>query len=96
MSPTLDSSIATGQVSRTMPRGSACVMAMASSAASASTSIALFSLVSGFMFHGSPEDQIHLMNNIAIAGGFLVLAVQGAGGLSLDAVLARRREESGS
>lgn len=48
------------------------------------------------MFHGSPEDQIHLMNNIAIAGGFLVLAVQGAGGLSLDAVLARRREESGS
>ena len=33
---------------------------------------------------------INFMKNIAIAGGFLVLAAHGAGGWSVDAGLARR------
>lgn len=54
----------------------------------------LFALASGFMFHGSPEEQTALLKNISIAGGFLMLAAHGAGGFSLDALLARRREGS--
>jgi len=52
----------------------------------------LFAVASGFMFHGSPEEQTALLKNIAIAGGFLMLAAHGAGGFSVDALLARRRE----
>jgi len=53
--------------------------------------LAAFSLASGFLFHGSPEEQTALLKNIAIAGGFLMLAAQGPGRFSLDALLARRR-----
>jgi putative oxidoreductase len=59
----------------------------------ASWALALFSLAAGFLFHFSPTgdqmmdmiNQIMLMKNIAIAGGFLVLATHGAGALSVDA-----------
>ncbi len=51
--------------------------------------LAGFSVISGVIFHGAPDqvNQIMLMKNIAIAGGFLVLAANGAGAWSLDAKL---------
>ena len=63
----------------------------------AALALALFSLVAGFIFHaywGVPADQvmgqqINFWKNISIAGGFLVLAAFGAGGISIDAKRAR-------
>jgi len=54
--------------------------------------LAVFSLVSGFIFHSSADQmqQILLMKNIAIAGGFLFLVARGAGDWSLDARTAAR------
>ena len=52
---------------------------------------AVFALASGFLFHGSPEEQTALLKNIAIAGGFLMLVAHGAGRFSLDGLLARHR-----
>lgn len=51
--------------------------------------LAGFSVISGLIFHGGADqvNQIMLMKNIAMAGGFLVLAAQGAGAWSLDARL---------
>ena len=49
--------------------------------------LAGFSILSGLIFHGTPADQIMLMKNFALAGGFLVLAAHGAGAWSLDAKL---------
>ncbi|AKH37055.1 MULTISPECIES: DoxX family protein [Nitrosomonas] len=49
--------------------------------------LAGFSIVTGIIFHaGSAEQiqQIMLMKNLGIAGGLLVLALAGAGRLSLD------------
>lgn len=49
--------------------------------------LAGFSLATGAIFHsgtGDPVQQILLMKNISIAGGLLVLALTGAGRLSLD------------
>lgn len=49
--------------------------------------LAGFCVVSGFLFHFQPEDQIQmilLMKNIAVAGGLLVLVGAGAGAFSLD------------
>lgn len=46
-----------------------------------------FSLATGYIFHGGTNDpvqQIMLMKNISIAGGLLLLALNGAGRLSLD------------
>ncbi len=46
-----------------------------------------FCVVTGLMVHLQPEDpnqMIHLLKNLAIAGGFLGLVVNGAGSLSLD------------
>jgi putative oxidoreductase len=53
--------------------------------------LAVFSIVSGVLFHGSddPMQRIMLMKNAAIAGGFLFLVARGAGGWSLDARPAR-------
>jgi putative oxidoreductase len=55
--------------------------------------LALFSIAAGLLFHlGATGDQtmdminqIMLMKNVAIAGGFLLLAVYGPGALSVDA-----------
>ena len=49
--------------------------------------LALFSVASGVLFHGSGDQmqQVMLMKNFAIAGGFLFLVARGAGDWSLDA-----------
>lgn len=50
--------------------------------------LAAFCVATGFIGHYQPEDQtqmIMLMKNLAMAGGFLALAVSGPGSLSLDA-----------
>lgn len=50
--------------------------------------LAGFSIASAVLFHFDPNDQmqmIQFMKNLAIAGGFLVLARHGAGAWSLDA-----------
>ena len=49
--------------------------------------LALFSLTAAAIFHNNLADQMQLImftKNIAIAGGFILLAVYGAGGYSLD------------
>jgi len=59
----------------------------------AALAIAGFSVASALIFHLDFNDQIQFLmfwKNIAIAGGFLVLAAAGAGNLSLDA---RRQQE---
>lgn len=56
--------------------------------------LAAFSLASAALFHGNLGDAnqaIAFWKNVAMAGGFLMLVANGAGALSLDAVLARRR-----
>lgn len=56
--------------------------------------IALFSIVSAAIFHADfadPMQAISFWKNVAMAGGFLVLAANGPGNLSLDAVWAKRR-----
>jgi putative oxidoreductase len=54
--------------------------------------LAGFSLVTGFIFHHGADQvsQIMLLKNVAIAGGFLFLAGNGAGSISLDALLQRK------
>lgn len=55
--------------------------------------LAAFCVVAGVIFHFEPGNQgqmINFMKNIAIAGGFLVLAQVGAPWLSVDAM--RRRK----
>ena len=49
--------------------------------------LAVFSVVTALIFHTHFEDALQATNfwkNIALAGGFLMLAVQGAGACSLD------------
>lgn len=46
--------------------------------------LAIFSLMTAFMFHGGAEDGIHFMKNVAMAGGLLFLMLQGAGNFSMD------------
>ena len=56
--------------------------------------MAAFSLVTALFFHAHFSDQAQAINfwkNVAMTGGFLLLAAQGAGAFSLDAWLARRR-----
>ncbi len=51
--------------------------------------LALFTIASAILFHANLADQnqfIHLLKNIAIAGGFLTLAAHGAGSISIDAL----------
>lgn len=54
--------------------------------------LALFSVAAAAVFHANfadPMQAIHFWKNIAIAGGFLLLAASGAGTLSLEARFAR-------
>ena len=49
--------------------------------------LAVFSVVTALIFHTHFEDALQATNfwkNLALAGGFLMLAVQGAGACSLD------------
>lgn len=48
--------------------------------------LAGFCVISGFLFHGAPDqiNQIMLMKNLAIAGGLLALVRTGAGTPALD------------
>lgn len=50
--------------------------------------LAAFSVVTGLVFHNAVGDQnqlIHLLKNLAMAGGLLQVAAFGAGAFSLDA-----------
>lgn len=53
------------------------------------TALAGFCVVSALIFHTAPDqvNQIMFMKNLAMAGGFLFLAANGAGAWSLDAKL---------
>jgi putative oxidoreductase len=53
----------------------------------AAWALAAFTVVAGVLFHANFSDQMQtilFMKNMAMAGGLLVLAVAGAGALSLD------------
>lgn len=59
--------------------------------------LAAFSIVTGLVFHSAIGDQnqmIHLLKNLAMAGGLLQVAAFGAGALSLDARTSTRRAAS--
>ena len=59
-----------------------------------SYALASFTLAAAILFHFLPADQMQMilfLKNIAIVGGFLVLAASGAGAWSLDA---RRQKTS--
>jgi putative oxidoreductase len=54
--------------------------------------LAGFTLLTAFIFHNNFADQIQMvmfLKNVSIAGAFLLLAVNGAGPLSIDRRLAR-------
>lgn len=48
--------------------------------------LAGFSIVTALIFHSGAEDSINLMKNLAMSGGFIFLALHGAGKISLDAL----------
>ncbi len=53
----------------------------------AAAGLAVFSVMTAVMFHGNIGEQaefISFMKNLAIAGGFILLAVNGAGAVSID------------
>ncbi|MBY0613649.1 MAG: DoxX family protein [Beijerinckiaceae bacterium] len=57
--------------------------------------LAVFTLAAGVLFHYKPADQMqmtHFMKNLAIAGGFLMLFVSGAGSFSADGAMSRRSD----
>lgn len=64
----------------------------------AAIGLALFSIASAFLFHFQLADQaqfVHFFKNLAMAGGFLVLAAQGAGAFSIDSWRASHRAKAG-
>lgn len=50
----------------------------------AALGLAVFSLITAFIFHGGAEDAINLMKNLSIAGGLFFVMLHGAGKLSID------------
>ena len=55
--------------------------------------LAAFSLVTAFVFHNAIGDQnqlIHLLKNVAMAGGLLQVVAFGAGAYSVDAARSRK------
>jgi putative oxidoreductase len=62
----------------------------------AAAGLCAFTLLTAVIYHSNLADHeqwINFMKNLAIAGGFLVLAVHGAGLLSLDAWRRRRKQK---
>ena len=60
----------------------------------AALGLCVFTLLAAFFFHNNFADQaqaINFMKNIAIAGGFLVLAAFGPGAVALDTLWRRKR-----
>ena len=57
----------------------------------AAVALAGFCILTAFLFHMSPEEAVHFYKNLAMTGGFLVLAGVGPGAWSLDAWLRARR-----
>ena len=54
----------------------------------AAWALAAFCVVSGYLGHFQPEDQMQMtsfMKNLDMAGGYMALAVAGAGAFSIDA-----------
>ncbi|WP_394809064.1 DoxX family protein [Nitrosomonas sp.] len=52
-----------------------------------SIALAAFTVVAAVIFHNNLSDQMQMimfMKNVAITGGFILLAIHGAGGYSLD------------
>jgi len=59
----------------------------------AALALAAFTLLAALLFHANFADQVQqimFLKNLAIAGGFLLLAANGAGGWSVDARRVRR------
>ncbi|TVT78913.1 MULTISPECIES: DoxX family protein [Acinetobacter] len=50
----------------------------------ASLGLGIFSIITALIFHGGAEDAINFMKNFAMAGGFFMLMLYGAGRISLD------------
>ena len=65
----------------------------------ASWALAAFTIVAGVIFHSNFADQMQsilFMKNVAIAGGFLVLATAGAGAYSVEALIGNRNRTAAS
>lgn len=59
--------------------------------------LAGFSVVTALVFHANFGDTMQAINfwkNIGMAGGFLLLAAQGAGAFSIDALIGRRKVQA--
>jgi putative oxidoreductase len=62
----------------------------------AAAGLFVYTLLAAVIFHNNFADHeqlINFMKNLAIAGGFLVLAVRGPGGLSIDAWRRHRKQK---
>jgi putative oxidoreductase len=46
--------------------------------------LALFCLLTGYIAHSTPDQMTALMKNIGLAGGYLILAANGAGAYAVD------------
>jgi putative oxidoreductase len=65
----------------------------------AAIGLAVFSIASAVLFHFQLAEQMQFVSffmNVAMAGGFLVLARQGAGAFCIDGWLAARRTQVGA
>lgn len=61
--------------------------------------LAAFTVVAAVVFHADFSDQMQsilFMKNLAVAGGFLMLAVHGAGAWSVDRIIAGRLQTATS
>lgn len=59
--------------------------------------LAGFSVATALVFHANFGDAMQAINfwkNVGMAGGFLLLAAQGAGAFSLDALISRRKGQT--
>jgi len=55
----------------------------------AAVALSGYCLLTALFFHLTPDQAVHFYKNLAMAGGFLMLSVQGAGAWSLDAWVSR-------